>query len=161
MRQLMCSAFLLGLIALGMPDASACECGSKGTPHKELRKAKAVFVGEVIEVKGGVNNEPYLVKFNVEGYWKGVKEPSITILSPGGLCGIIFSVNQKWLVYAYGDELWTDTCRRTTQLMNAAEDLQALGKAKTPKTASTTSSLLFSSRCSTARVEENKEWRQR
>lgn len=133
MRQLVCSALLLSLMALGAADAAACECGGKGAPRQELRKAKAVFIGEVVEIKGGVNNEPYLVKFEVERHWKGVKGPSTTVLSPGGLCGISFGVGQRWLVYAYGDELWTDTCRRTTQVAHATEDLEALGKGKPPK----------------------------
>jgi len=145
---------------LGVSEASACECSGKGAPRKELRKAKAVFVEEVVEVKGGINNDPYLITFKVEKYWKGVKESSITISSPGGLCGVIFGLNQKWLMYAYGDDRWTDTCRRTTQLTRAASDLQALGIAKIPKTASVTLSTPLTSRCSTGHVENHSESRQ-
>lgn len=134
MKHLACGIFLLSLITLGGPAAYSCECGVKGSPHKELGKARVVFVGEVVEVKEGVSGEPNLVKFRVERYWKGVKGEFITISSPGGLCGFVFRVNQKWLIYSYDKDLWTDSCHRTTQLMYAAEDLRELGKAKIPKT---------------------------
>jgi hypothetical protein len=136
MRQLACSIILLSLLILDASVSYACECGSKGSPRKELWKARSVFVGEVVEIKRGVHGEPTLIKFKVERYWKGVKEEFITISSLGGLCGFNFSENERWLIYAYayGSGLQTDICQRTTKIMSATEDLKALGKAKVPKT---------------------------
>ena len=129
MKPLVLNAFLLILISLSAPVAYACECGVKRSPRNELRKAKAVFVGEVVEIKAGEKGNSRLIKFGVKKHWKGVKGNFIIVSSPGGLCGFIFELGQEWLVYAY-DDLYTDSCRRTVMLRFAAAELQLLGKAK-------------------------------
>jgi hypothetical protein len=87
-----------------------------------------VFVGEVVE--SDVGGERGLFKFRVERFWKGVRAEYITISSKRGLCSLSFRVGEKWLVYAFDDELWTDTCMRTRPLNRVADDLKALGKGK-------------------------------
>ena len=129
-RLLLHIAVLLTYVALSVPSAYACECGGRGSPRKELGKSRAVFVGEVVEITDGEGGDPYLIKFRVGSYWKGAKDQFVTISSPGGLCGISFKVGQRWLVYAYGQDLWTDACHRTKPLASAGEDLHALGKPK-------------------------------
>ena len=127
---------LMSFLTVSAPSVYACECDGRGSPRKELRKAGAVFTGEIVEIAPIPQGGSYLIKFKVMKFWKGVKEEFVTVQSPGGLCGIPFNVGEAWLVYAYGRELWTDNCRRTKKAENAAEDLQALGRGKLPKTKS-------------------------
>lgn len=129
MRRFTFISLLLVLAAVFVPSSYACECDGRGSPRQELRKSKAVFVGEVVGIEGGGRGTPYFIKFRVEEHWKGVKGGMITVSVPGGLCGIHFEVNQKWLVYAYGKNLETDNCRRTRLATMASDDLRMLGKA--------------------------------
>ena len=120
--------YLLCVLSLSASVAYACECLPKRSPRGELRQAKAVFVGEVVEANvGGVRG---LFKFRVERFCKGVKERFVTISSQRGLCSLSFGVGERWLIYAYGDELLTDFCMRTARVGNVAEDMKALGKGK-------------------------------
>jgi hypothetical protein len=124
----------MSFLAVGAPSAYACECDGRGSPREELRKAKAVFTGEIVEITPVSQGSSYLIKFKVKRFWKGVKGEFINVQSPGGLCGLPFNVGEVWIVYAYGRELWTDNCRRTKKAENATEDLRALGRGKMPKT---------------------------
>jgi hypothetical protein len=128
MKRLICASFLLSAIPFGASAVYACECLPKRSPRGELRQAKAVFVGEVVEAN--VGGERGLFRFRVERSWKGVKEQFVSISSQRGLCSLSFGVGERWLVYAYGDEMLTDFCMRTVRLENAAEDLKALGRGK-------------------------------
>lgn len=114
--------------------AHACSCVNIGTPRQELKKAKAVFVGEVIEIYSGSHDEDYpaIVKLKVESYWKGIKATdTIEVLSDLGtnLCGIV-PLKGKYVVYAYrrGENLVTHGCTRTKKVEDAAEDLRELGE---------------------------------
>ena len=78
-----------------------------------------------------------IVKFRVESSWKGklLTELRLTTGLGNGDCGYPFEVGQKYLVYAYGSDvnrLGTNICQRTVDLIEAAADLKALGKAKAP-----------------------------
>lgn len=60
---------------LSNPSAHACSCGDPLPSRREMKKATAVFTGEVIEVKeltqpGDLSDDKYLyaVKFKVEKY---------------------------------------------------------------------------------------------
>ena len=133
-KVLACAVTLLCLISLAAPTSHACECRSIGSPRKELKKASAVFVGEVVEAGVGGSSSRY--KFRVERYWKGVREEYIIISVGYGLCARPFTVGQKWLVYAFDYEkegLTSDVCTRTKRLTVADDDLKALGKGKTIK----------------------------
>ena len=132
-RLMIRTLFLMGLLSVGASSVYACECEGRGSPRKELRKARAVFTGEIVQVVPIEQGTRYLIKFKVEKFWKGAGGEFITVTSPGGLCGIPFSVGEGWLVYAYGKELWTDNCRRTKKVGNASEDLRALGRGRRPK----------------------------
>lgn len=131
MKRLICKAFLFSLLSLGAPAVYACECVPERSPRKELKEAAAVFVGEVVE--SDVGGRRGLFKFRVERFWKGVKAEYITISSQREMCSLFFRVGEKWLVYAFGDELWTDTCMRTRPLESVSKDLKALGKGKVLK----------------------------
>lgn len=128
------SALLLCLLSLSVQAAYGCECLVKGSPRKELKKAKAVFVGEVVEAGVGGKSSSY--KFRVERYWKGERDELIVVSGAYGTCSVPFAIGQRWLVYAYDDErggLMCDICTRTTPLADADSDLKALGKSKPVK----------------------------
>jgi hypothetical protein len=132
-------------IALSIPSAShACECychhPGMNDPKEMERRAKVVFVGEIIAEREATQEDerthsaPYVFLVRVERYWKGVKTPEISISAIGelqpGCCGVSLKVGQKYLVYAVGKDLSTG-CTRTQHLENADEDLKALGPGKT------------------------------
>src|ERR1044072_7680069 len=84
------------LLLLAPGDAFACTCANPLPPRKELKKARAVFVGEVLEVKELTSANKlaegkflFAVRFRVDQYWKGITTPEVTILTdmPLGDCG--------------------------------------------------------------------------
>jgi len=132
------------IFALSIPSAShACEChcdnpGMNG-PKEMERRAKAVFVGEIIKLREATpedernHSSPYVFRVRVERYWKGVTTPEISISAmdgPPGCCGIELKVGEKYLIYAVYKDLRI-ACTRTRPLESAAEDLKALGPGKT------------------------------
>jgi hypothetical protein len=131
-----------GLLVLAPACACTCECKNRevNDPKEMLRKAKSVFVGEVIEWHEANKEEmhrysnPIVVRVRVEQYWKGVKTQEILISSMGmlrhGCCDIALEEGQKYLVYAAGRNLHTG-CTRTMTLKGAESDLAALGPGKT------------------------------
>ena len=141
-KQLLSKAFLI--FALSIPSTSlACECHcdqpGMNDPKEMERRAKAVFVGEVIAAREATREDernhsaPYVFRLRVERYWKGVKTPEISISAMDGpphCCGMEFEVGEKYLVYAVDKNLGT-ACTRTRSLASADEDLKALGPGKT------------------------------
>jgi hypothetical protein len=97
--------------------------------------AKAVFIGEVLEVREATKAEReeysniYVVRMQVEGYWKGIKSGEVNVETDLTGCGPNLRVGNKYLVYAVGKRLNT-SCTRTRVLEGAEKDLRALGPAK-------------------------------
>jgi hypothetical protein len=103
------------------------------------RKAKAVFVGEVVGWHEATREDlrqhsaPFVFRMRVDRYWKGVKTHEVTISAMGvllpGCCDIALKEGEKYLVYAVGKSMSTG-CSRTRHLEQAGEDLKALGPGK-------------------------------
>lgn len=121
----------------------ACSCSQPDPPKEALEGSSAVFSGKVIDiVDRNKNNEiqssadPIAILFDVDKSWKGVDQTQITVYTErsSASCGYGFSLNEKYLVYAYKDdgELRVNACSRTAPLSGAKEDIQALGKGETP-----------------------------
>ena len=136
--------FLLMLPGIG--HACSCSLPPIGKTEKQLielerKKSKAVFVGEVLEiiVPNTPSGEPAWVaevKFKVQKSWKGsvAEEVSVFTANVCCICGYMFKVGERYLVYAHGsDKLGTDICTRTKRMANAEIDLMVLGKAKALK----------------------------
>jgi hypothetical protein len=144
MNMLLCVVFSLISISIGPATSHACSCAEPPSVESELERSKAVFSGEVLEVKEQKDFRGYMknkVLFEVTDTWKGVTESQVIITtgSGGGDCGFGFQVGQEYLVYAsestmYSDEaeLVTIICDRTTELSSAQEDLAVLGEGKPP-----------------------------
>lgn len=125
-------ALLVAVCAfLFTPTSYACDCNPPDSPHVALQSSDAVFIGRVISLQLDSGNYRYRVTFRVSGYWKGVTEPIITILTPSqeSECGFSFLADSNYLVYAYSylDSLFTGICSRTVILSGAAFDLSDLG----------------------------------
>ena len=140
-RYILPVGFLFVMLLSFQPlEASACSCVMPPPPEDALNEADAVFSGEVVEVDenrkllGGSYGKT--VHFKVDETWKGIDEPEIAITTGlgGGDCGISFEKGQKYLVYASASNMYvpgtlsTTICHRTTELANAAADLNALGE---------------------------------
>jgi hypothetical protein len=118
----------------------ACSCVPIGSVDKELKEAKAVFSGKVIEIKQNKRAGYYSVLFEVSKTWKGVKTNQIIIKTGlgGGDCGFSFVKGQNYLVYAHESEMYGKKslnaiiCSRTNELSSSQEDLTLLGDGKVP-----------------------------
>lgn len=70
-----------------------------------MRHAKAVFIGEVLEVRSATKAEredgsnSYIAKLQVERFWKGIKSSEVSVETDMFGCGPNFEVGQKYLVY--------------------------------------------------------------
>jgi hypothetical protein len=139
------TVFVLGLIILAAHAAYGCECEPPSQP-KAYRRAAAVFVGKVIEVRDSnvpiVKGSDYsvAVKFRVSRYWKGSGEPELTVHTEQSVLScnqFKFQVGEEYLVYARGKELIVFAgCSRSAPLSDAnyiRDELKKLGPGKRPK----------------------------
>ena len=135
-----CFIMLIVLINKPLP-VSACSCMMHPPVEEAFSNSHAVFSGKVIGINErimGASGKSIL--FEVNETWKGVSETEIKIMTGlhDGDCGLPFVVGQEYLVYAqlsdmYGkNQLSSTICHRTTELGNAAEDIQILGQGQKP-----------------------------
>ena len=95
-----------------------------------LKKSTAVFSGEVLEIRSGVN---FLqARFRVERSWKGVEAEQVSVLTENTAESPHYRVGEKYLVFAgiRDGKLFTGYCSRTKRLEYAEEDLRQLGEGK-------------------------------
>ncbi|MCA1481250.1 hypothetical protein, partial [Bradyrhizobium sp. NBAIM08] len=114
-----------------MTVTSAAE--QTGEVRRELDRARAVFLGEVI------GRNVLTVRFRVEAVWKG-KIPSEFALSSGtklldgsrmssSSCDLSFQVGKRYVVFAYGSSLETmkaTSCSLTMSMPDAADTVMFL-----------------------------------
>ncbi len=128
----------------GAAEVFACSCmhmGSYKKPDQKLidqtrKGSSTVFSGEVVKIiaSKAPKNSPKVeltVYFKVLESWKGVTTENIVVSTSkfSNFCGFPFEVKQKYLVYTDGNKkLSTDLCSRTTDLENAAKDIEFLGE---------------------------------
>lgn len=136
MKILIKTVILSTIVLLVTLTVYPCECVVMKT-EKKLRKAKAVFVGEVVEIGSNEKSEwaTVAVRFKVERYWKGIKEQFITVVGvseTAGACGLPVEVGEKYLIYAFKfdeGQLITSFCS-SRSLENAKDDLSVIGDGK-------------------------------
>lgn len=146
------SLFLLMFVLFSSPfiygspiPVQACSCAKLPGVEEELEQSKAVFSGEVINIKEKVNTSGYRYKsvlLQVHHIWKGVKESQVIISTGlgGGDCGFDFAKGQEYLVYAFtsdtdmydSDTLSTNICNRTNTIHAGQKDLEILGEGENP-----------------------------
>lgn len=105
-------SLVLTLLLFCASRALACSCDDINY-RREFAKAKAVFIGKALEYKDNPNVKQdgfLVVRFNVEKSWKGAKQSEITLPTGMGLvCGFYVEPGKKYLVYAYGKEMYMPT----------------------------------------------------
>lgn len=105
-------------------------------PFKEAyADAKAVFVGKVLSVTQNERGKTF--EFQVEKYWKGsrVKKASVSVFESSRFQAI-YEEGKRYLVFASANGeggLIDGRCSRSDRIADAAADLKALGRAKTPR----------------------------
>lgn len=121
------------LVAASSGVALACRCLNKPEASNDVSQYAAVFAGRVKNVQP-IDGEHRRVVFEVEKSWKGEARTQLVMTTGTTSCDFIFKRGVAYLVYATSGadgKLETNLCLRTARLVDAKEDLQALGAAKT------------------------------
>jgi hypothetical protein len=122
---------------LSPSNVSACTCAFIETAQEELALQDVVFVGQVMAI---VEPEPGQLQttFKIEKIYKGLPVGTTTIevysLSAGKSCGIVFDLNEKYLIFGANssEKLYTSSCTRSKKLSAAAGDLKELEQPRAP-----------------------------
>lgn len=117
--------------ANNLNSAGKCAIPNFQTAYRE---SKAVFVGEVVgEEKDG---DTRIFDLKVEKYWKGAKAKRVRVyVYETARYQAWFKKGGRYLVYATADtdgKLYVGRCSRSRDA-DDTEDLQKLGKGKTPR----------------------------
>jgi hypothetical protein len=137
MKLLTIAAILLLTFFFAPTRGYSCECDftGNGSPSSMKHHAKAVFIGEVLEVREATKEERekysnfYIVRMRVQRYWKGIKSVEVNVETDLTGCGPNLRVGEKYLVYGMGKRLNT-SCTRSRKLGDAEKDIEALGRGK-------------------------------
>jgi hypothetical protein len=106
MKLIVATIFLLGLVFLSTPSVVASVCVVPEV-SEALHRAKAVFVGKVVNVTASENSKSpndYLVRFEVRNRWKGTVSRETSFLWRSEIPGCSFfpvgQIGEYYLVYA-------------------------------------------------------------
>jgi hypothetical protein len=150
------AVFLFSFLVFSANIAYSCTCSSV-SHHKEFRQSDTIFAGQVIDIAEDKSFVPpklndsklppeslarlqkivdsqkrYLVKFEIEQKFKGVKGQEITlytIQSESPCSGIEFVKGEKYLIYGSRDKNgYSDNglCSRTQKLDKADKEFKEL-----------------------------------
>lgn len=141
-----CAAFLA-------PDcASACSCAAPAgaspqeTARRGLSSSDAVFAGEVVDIHRPwpitSSVDPMTVTFRVSESWKGAGQKTLEVKTAVSdtSCGYPFDEGERYLVFASKGETYdvgdleVALCGSTKPLMEAGEELAALGSGSSTPT---------------------------
>ena len=135
----------IGIFIIGsFPSVTnACSIAELPSVEEQFKLSKAVFSGEVVDIKEKKSLKGYTSKsvlFEVTNTWKGVEQSQIIITTGqgGGDCGYNFIKGNEYLVYAnestmYGAKSLVSTMgNRTDVLSSAQKDLEVLGEGQPP-----------------------------
>jgi hypothetical protein len=135
-RPFLSAIFILtSLLVPSKTYSCTCEIFGDGSPKSTKRYAKAVFFGEVLEVREATKAEreqysnSFVVRMRVERYWKGIESAEVNVETDMTGCGPYFRVGDKFLVYGMGKRLDT-SCSGARKLEYADKDLKILGRSK-------------------------------
>jgi hypothetical protein len=128
--------FVIALVSAGPLGA---DCATLALPD-DFARSGAVFVGRVVAqsvrtTPGDIIGVATETTFDVEQSWKGKAEKKVRVQTCGGTIGddtincseaFRFEVGSRYLVFAEGQPLTTDTCHHTAKLELAETTLQWL-----------------------------------
>ena len=131
MMRRLCLACIFSILCAARP-AGACVCADMGTLADEYRRSSAVFVGRIVSLEistmvvEGHAVENMVATFEVERRWKGPSARRLRVQTCGTqmlvcTCGVDFQLGQRYVVFAEGKLLQTNSCNRTT-VADAAGD---------------------------------------
>jgi hypothetical protein len=135
MKALICFLIILFLHPFridGARPTMRCMAGPKSVKGT-VKQSAAVFSGEVLAVKSGVN---FLeARFRVERFWKGAVSEEVSVWTDGTAESPHYRVGEKYLVFAgtQNGKLFTGICSRTKRLEYAQSDLEQLGEGQSPR----------------------------
>jgi len=108
----------------------ACSCAPFKSLQEEFLQRDSIFTGKVINVDKNIKGGTSKIKFEIIESYKGIKDEFIDLTSSIGesWCGITFTQNEEYLVYAYyeGEGLGTNSCTPTKKLSEAEKDILVL-----------------------------------
>jgi len=148
MKLLLAVIFALALASLPVEQVAACSC-MQSTPRQAAELADAVFAGTVLDEQPvGLDTGPLgamaatvpmpaafgqvIYTFEVDGVAKGPLGTQVEILAggDGAMCGMMFGLNERWLVFT----TW-DGAAHSTSLCSGNVPLEAGAEAPLPLTA--------------------------
>ncbi|GAB4161473.1 MAG: hypothetical protein Fur003_4820 [Candidatus Dojkabacteria bacterium] len=134
---------ILGTLFLAQPmQTYACSCAMNENIRTSLAQTDYVFSGRVISTKSvydrfGTNSYQTRVDIEVDKTWKGIspeaKEITVLTSASSASCGYEFSVGEKYLIFANGEEnssaKWVSLCSSTQPYSSAytSGDISKLG----------------------------------
>lgn len=124
--------FLLGIFLLSAVESYTCSCAKSPSAEDSFRRADAVFLGLVLDVKRtGSFFGQKIVTLKVKQAFKGVDSQKVDVRTAGisASCGSQFDLSKSYLVYAYKNKegtLETNLCTRTRNQADAGADISAL-----------------------------------
>lgn len=140
---------IIFLLLLTISVSAAVDCREHNNVADELKRANAVFAGEVIakeyrdiETGEDAGAQVLIVKFKVDRWWKGDHSKEVYLYTsitkfPDGSSrhnteDFRFDKGKSYLVYAlkFADKLMTNGCTRTKMLSEAEEELRELGEGR-------------------------------
>lgn len=136
------------MVGVAYADSRACSCGG-GDPDGTIapQDYAAVFEGIPVVIarddrttdEGLLHQRGYWIRFRVFRVWHGDPKPFVWVHTGplAGGCGIEFSLDERYLVFAQAEEdrLETGICQPTGRTKDRAKIVDALGAASTPAAA--------------------------
>jgi hypothetical protein len=131
-RAIVVLPLLAHLILPGTP-AQACVCDESPGLEADYREAAAVFAGRVVALhvvaakSGGNSGEQMVATLVVERRWKGPNTREIQVRTCGTqemlcTCGTDFELGGRFVIFAAGKPLSTDSCQRTRRYQRIPGD---------------------------------------
>lgn len=130
LTSLFCIAFLAGSV-----QAKTCSDCALPTLKNEVASSKAVFSGRVIKIEQ--DGDTKIITFQAIRVWKGKIKRTTKLYIPETMrYGIFYEAAKSYLVFASEDNkgrLSERRCSNSKSLVNAAYDMNLLGKGKRVK----------------------------
>ena len=128
-------ACAIGVALLGARAARACSCLPPAPPGDAASRATAVFEGRTFGARREQNEQRFA--FEVTRVWKGEVPPSVEVVTAlhSAACGRSFELGVPYVVYANARDdgtLADNLCSRSRMVVDAVEDLDALGAGRPP-----------------------------
>jgi hypothetical protein len=108
-KALMISVIAVAILFVPYKTFSQCNCQPSNTTYEDYKRADAVFVGKITEIKKlGSDDTEFVIKFEVKKTWKQDMQRFVTVrLSSENISKQsegFYQVNAEWLLFASKSE---------------------------------------------------------